>query len=166
MSHTQPYLNDTIRAGYSKLSTKRKNSAYIICSVAIIMGAIGSLAMIAGFFSNGGLSPQNDERAARTSILSDSLDTGEVRGKVISHNTLSPSGATVLAYESSGFYTSIEKNGGYPIKSTVSIDNTFNLDLPSGVYNLIVFYHDGTHDVVKNLIVEPNTTRTLLFDYY
>lgn len=165
MSHTQPYLNGTIRAGYSKLSTKRKNRAYIICSVAIIMGAIGSLAMIAGFLNNGGLSPQNDERAARTSILSNSLDTGEVRGKVISHNTLSPSGATVLAYESSGFYTSIEKNGGYPIKSTVSIDNTFNLDLPSGVYNLIVFYHDGTYDVVKNLVVEPNTTRTLLFDY-
>jgi hypothetical protein len=166
MSHTQPYLNDTIRAGYSKLSTKRKNRAYIICSVAIIMGAIGSLAMIAGFFNNGGLNPQNDERAARTSILSNSLDTGEVRGNVVSHNALSPTGATVLAYESSGFYTSIEKNGGYPIKATVSIDNTFSIDLPSGVYNLIVFYHDGTHDVVKNLIVEPNTTRTLLFDYY
>lgn len=105
MSHTQPYLNGTIRAGYFKLSTKRKNRAYIICSVAIIIGAIGSLAMIAGFLNNGGLSPQNDERAARTSILSNSLDTGEVRGKVISYNTLSPSGATVLAYESSGFYT-------------------------------------------------------------
>jgi hypothetical protein len=165
MSHTLPYLNGTIRAGYSKIGTKRKNRACIICSVAITMGAIGSLVMIAGFFNNGGLSPLNDERAARTSILSNSLDTGEVRGKVINHNSLSPSGATVLAYESSGFYKSIEKNGGPPIKSTVSIDNTFNLDLPFGVYNLVVFYHDGTHDVVKDLVVGPNTTRTLLFEY-
>lgn len=113
----------------------------------------------------GGLSPTNDERAARTSILSDPLDTGEVKGKVVSHNTLSLSGATVLAYKSAGFFTSFEKNGGYAIKSTISIDNTFNLDLPSGVYNLIIFYHDGTHDVIKNLAIWPNTTRTLLINY-
>ena len=165
MSQTLPYHDGTIRADYSNAKADRKKRVYIMCSVVIVVGAIGSLVMIAGVSNKGGLSPTYDERAARTSILSDPLDTGEVKGKVISHKTLSPSGATIIAYKSSGVSTSFEKNGGYTMKSKISIDNTFNLHLPSGVYNLIVFYHDGTHDVIKNLAVWPNTTRTLLVNY-
>ena len=78
--------------------------------------------MIAGFFNNGGISTLKDEWADNTSILSDPLGMGEVKGKVISHNTLSPIGATVLAYKTSGFSTLFEKNGGYTVKSTISID--------------------------------------------
>ena len=165
MSHTLPYHNGTNRADYSKTSAGRKKRVYIMCSVLIVIGAIGSLVIIAGFSNKGGLSPTYDEQAASTSISSDPLDTGEVKGKVISHKTLSSIGATIIAYKSSGFSTSFEKNNGHTIKSTISIDNTFNLDLPSGVYNLIVFYHDGTHDVIKNIAVWPNTTRTLLVNY-
>ena len=64
-----------------------------------------------------------------------------------------------------GFSTSLEKDSGYTAKSSISIDNTFNLDLPFGVYDLIVFYHDGTHDVIKNYAVWPNTSRTIDFNY-
>ena len=64
-----------------------------------------------------------------------------------------------------GFSASLEKDGGYTAKSSVSIDNTFNLNSPSGVCNLIVFYHDGTHDVNKNYAVWPNTSRTIDFNY-
>jgi hypothetical protein len=164
MSHTLPYHNDTVRPGYPKTSVNRKKRVYIMYFVVIVIGAIGSLGMAVGFFNYGGLSPTNDDQA-RTSILSDPLDMGELKGKVINHNTLSPGGATVLAYKSSGFSSSFKKNGEDTIKSRISIDNTFNLHLPSGVYNLIVFYHDGTHDVIKNLVIWPNTTRTLLINY-
>jgi hypothetical protein len=165
MSHTLPYQNGKVREGYSKTSINGKKRVYIMCSVVIVIGTIGSLGIVTGFFNYGGLSPTNDEWAARTSILSDPLDRGEVKGKVINHNTLFPSGATVLAYKSSGFSSSFEKNGENTVKSTISIDNTFNLDLPSGVYNLNVFYHDGTHDIIRNLAIWPNTTRTLLIYY-
>lgn len=94
--------------------------------------------------------------------LSDPRDTGEVKGKAIGHNSLSPSGATVLAYTSSGYSALSEKKGSYTMKSKISIDNTFNLSLPSGVYNLIVFYYDGTYDIIKNLSKWPNTSRALL----
>jgi hypothetical protein len=102
MSHTLPYHNGTIRADCFKTSVSRKKRVYIMCFVVIVIGAIGSLVMIPGFFNKGGLSPTHDERAARTSILSDPLDAGDVKGKVVSH---SPSGATVLAYKSAGFST-------------------------------------------------------------
>ncbi|MGH9978193.1 MAG: hypothetical protein ACRD8Z_20540, partial [Nitrososphaeraceae archaeon] len=157
MSHTLPYHYGRIRADYSKASADRKKRVYILCSIVIVVGAIGSLVIIAGFSNKGGLSPTYDEPAVRTSILSDPLDASVVKGKIISHKMLSPSGATIIAYKSSGFSTSFEKNGGDTVKSTISIDNTFNLDLPSGMYNLIVFYHDGTYDVIKNLAVWPNT---------
>jgi hypothetical protein len=167
MSHTFPYRNRIVGSeNYSKTKVSRRKRVYILCSVFIVIGIIGSLIMIAGFFNNGGISTLKDERADNnTSILSDPLRMGEVKGKVISHNTLSPIGATVLAYKTSGFSTLFEKNGGYTVKSTISIDSTFNLDLPSGVYNLVIFYHDGTHDAIMNFEVWPNTTRTLLINY-
>jgi len=40
-----------------------------------------------GFFNNDGMSPANERHAVKTSILSDPLDTGEVKGKVISHRS-------------------------------------------------------------------------------
>jgi hypothetical protein len=165
MSQTFPYHDEKISVDDSKASTDRKKRVYILCTVVIVVGAIGSLVMIAGFYNKGGLSPTYDEPAARTSILSNPLDAGAVKGEITSHKALSPSGATIIAFKSSGFSTSFEKNGGDTIRSTISIDNTFKLDLPSGMYNLIVFYHDGTHDVIKNLAVWPNTTRTLVVNY-
>jgi hypothetical protein len=166
MSHKFPYRNGTVGSDYySKTKVSRKKRVYILCSVVIVIGIIGSLIMIAGFFNNGGISTLKDEWTDNTSILSDPLGMGEVKGKVISHNTLSPIGATILAYKTSGFSTLFEKNGGYTVKSTISIDSTFNLDLQSGVYNLVIFYHDGTHDAIKNFEVWPNTTRTLLINY-
>ena len=165
MSHAQPYQNGAIREDYSRINVSRKERVYISYSVVIVIGVIASIMILNGFFNNEGMSPANERGAAKTSILSDPLDTGEVKGRVISHNKLSPIGATVLAYKSFGFSASFEKNGGYTTKSTISIDGTFNLDVPSGVYNLIVFYNDGTHDVIKDFAVQPNTTRTLQFNY-
>ena len=42
----------------------RKKRVYIMCSVLIVIGAIGSLVIIAGFSNKGGLSPTYDEQAA------------------------------------------------------------------------------------------------------
>lgn len=132
MSQTLPYHDDKIRVDYSKDSADRKKRVYILCTVAIVLGIIGSLVMFAGFSNKGGLSNTYDEPAARTSILSNPLDAGVVKGEIISHKTLSPSGATIIAFKISGFPTSFEKNGGDTTRSTISIDNTFNLDLPIG----------------------------------
>ena len=165
MSHAQPYQNGTIREDYSRINVSRKERVYISYSVLIVIGVITSIMILNGFFNNEGMSPANERHPVKTSILSDPLYTGEVKGKVINHNKISPIGATVLAYKSFEFSASFEKNGGYTSKSTISIDGTFNLDLPSVVYNLIVFYNDGTHDVIKNFAVHPYTTRTLQINY-
>ena len=49
-----------------------------MCSVVIVIGTIGALGIVIGFFNYWGLNPTNDERAARASILSNPLDMGEV----------------------------------------------------------------------------------------
>ena len=98
MSHTFPYRNRIAGSEYySKTKVSRKKRVYILCSVVIVIGTIGSLIMIAGFFNNGGISTLKDEWADNTSILSDPLGMGEVKGKVISHNTLSPIGVYGLS---------------------------------------------------------------------
>lgn len=100
MIHAQPYQNGAIREDYSRINVSRKERVYISYSVVIVIGVIASIMILNGFFNNEGMSPANERGAAKTSILSDPLDTGQVKGKVISHNKLSPIGATVLAYKS------------------------------------------------------------------
>lgn len=156
--------SDTATVWYSKIGIGRTTPSHTSRVAFVVIGAITSIIVLAGFVVSGIMMPNDDKRSTALT-LSESLDMGEVEGKVISHNGYSAIGATVMAYKSTGFSTSLEKDGGYTAKSSVSIDNTFNLDLPSGVYDLIVFYHDGTHDVIKNYAVWSNTSRTIDFNY-
>lgn len=156
--------SDTATIWYSKIRIGRTTRNHTSRTAFVVNGAITSIIVLAGFVVSG-IMMSNDDKRDTAPTLSESLDMGEVEGKVISHNGYSAIGATVVAYKSTGFSTSLEKDSGYTAKSSVSINNTFNLDLPSGVYDLIVFYHDGTHDVIKNYAVWPNTSRTIDFNY-
>jgi hypothetical protein len=156
--------SDTATIWYSKIGVGRTTRSHTSRTAFVVIGVITSIIILAGFVVSG-IMMSNDDKRGTATTLSESLDMGEVEGKVISHNGQSAIGATVVAYKSTGFSTSLEKDGGYTAKSSVSIGNTFNLDLPSGVYDLIVFYHDGTHDVIKKYAVWPNTSRTIDFNY-
>jgi hypothetical protein len=156
--------SDTATIWYSKIGICRTTLIHTSSTAFVVIGVITSIIILAGLVVSG-IMMSNDDKRGTAPTLSESLDMGEVEGKVISHNGHSAIGATVMAYKSTGLSTSLEKAGGYTAKSSVSFDNTFNLDLPSGVYDLIVFYHDGTHDVIKNYAVWPNTSRTIDFNY-
>jgi len=87
MSHAQPYQNGTIKEDYSRINVSRKERVYLSYSVLIVISVIASIMILNGFFNNEGMSPANERHPVKTSILSDPLDTGEVKGKVISHRS-------------------------------------------------------------------------------
>ena len=122
---------DTATIWGSKIGIGRTTRSHTSRARFGVIGAITSIIVLAGFVVSGIMMP-NDNKRDTAPTLSESLDMGEVEGKVISHNGHSAIGATVVAYKLRIFYF-IEKDGGYIAKSSVSIDNTFNLNLPSGV---------------------------------
>jgi hypothetical protein len=152
----------TATARYSGVSDNRTTNSHAYRQVIIVIGVVLAIITLTGFIISGGLVPTNNEKAAK-SILIEPLNLGEVKGRVISHNGLSAIGATVVAYQKIGFSTSAEEEGGYT--ASISPDSTFSFNLPSGVYDLIVFYHDGRHDVVKNYAIWPNTSSSFDFNY-
>jgi hypothetical protein len=154
----------TATVRYSGVSDNRTTNSHAYRPVIIVIGVILAITTLTGFIMSGGLVPTNNEKAAK-SILIEPLNLGEVKGRVISHNGLSAIGATVVAYQKIGFSTSTEEEGGYTAKSSISTDSTFSFNLPSGVYDLIVFYYDGRHDVVKNYAIWPNTSSSFDFNY-
>ena len=77
--------NGTFRVDHTKTNLMGKKRTYVLCSVVVAIGLIVSLLMIVGVTFEGRLNPASDKQPT-TSY--DPRDMGEVKGKVISHNTL------------------------------------------------------------------------------
>jgi hypothetical protein len=155
---------DKVTARYSAVSDNRTTKSHAFRPVIIVIGIVLAIITLTGFIMSGGMMPTNNDKAAK-SIITEPLDAGEVKGRVITHNGLSAIGATVVAYHEIGFPTTATEEGGYKAKAGISTDGTFSFNLPSGVYDFIVFYHDGRHDVVKNYAIWPNTSSSFDFNY-
>ena len=90
--------SDTATVWYSKIGIGRTTRNHTSRTAFVIIGAITSIIVFAGFVVSGIMMP-NDDKRGTAPTLSESLDMGEVEGKVISHNGHSAIGATVVAYK-------------------------------------------------------------------
>ena len=157
---------------YSAVDDNRITNSHEFLLVIIVIGVGLIIITLIGFIMSGGMAPINNDKAPKSLVI-EPLDLGEINGRVVSHNGLSANNATVAAHQKVGFYTSVEKafiiselkRDGYTAKSSISTDGTFSFNLPSGVYDLMVFYHDGKLDLVKDYFIWPNERSSIDFNH-
>ena len=134
----------------------KKNNNYRLL-IYTLVGVIGAIAL-AGFIVSGGLLPNVNKNAAVQSSSSSSLTSvsGAIHGYVGGPAGLPAIGATVVA---------AEQRTGYTVNSIISLDGKYFFNLPSGKYNVMVAYPDGTHRTVNNFEVQSGSAHNLDFKY-
>jgi len=128
--------------------------------VALILTGIVGLAVIvalAGFALPGGFLPDilrgpsldihnqyelsSPQSTTHTSAIP-SYDFGSIEGIVLGSTGMPETGASVTAQKNIGFVNSVVQEGGHIANTYVSVDGTYSLKAPSGVYKITVVFSD------------------------
>lgn len=115
-----------------------------------------------------GLTPATEATkttSSSSSFITAAADMGEVNGLVISQTGLPAKGALIVAYKQMGLIDSVEKSGGYSVKSLTTSSGHYSFELPSGVYKFTVSYPDGETQVLPNYAVWPSSVLEHNFEY-
>jgi hypothetical protein len=114
-----------------------------------------------------GLNPATEatKTTSSSSFITAATDMGEVNGLVISQTGLPAKGALIVAYKQMGLIDSVEKSGGYSVKSLTTSSGHYSFELPSGVYKFTVSYPDGETQVIPNYAVWPSSVLEHNFEY-
>jgi hypothetical protein len=113
-----------------------------------------------------GLNPATEAtKTTSSSSITAAADMGEVNGLVISQTGLPAKGALIVAYKQMGLIDSVEKSGGYSVKSLTTSSGHYSFELPSGVYKFTVSYPDGETQVLPNYAVWPSSVLEHNFEY-
>jgi carboxypeptidase family protein len=106
------------------------------------------------------------ETITATSSPTTAADMAVVNGLVTSQTGLPVKGASVVAYKQMGLIYSVEKSGGYSVKSFTPSSGHYSFDgLPSGIYKFTVTYPDGKTQVLPNYAVWPGSVSEHSFQY-
>jgi Carboxypeptidase regulatory-like domain len=132
----------------------KKNNDYRLL-IYMLVGVIGAIALV-GFIVSGGLLPNVNKNTAVQSSSSLTSVSGAIHGYVGGPAGLPAIGATVVA---------AEQRTGYTVNSIISLDGKYFFNLPSGKYNVMVAYPDGTHKTVNNFEVQSGSAHNLDFKY-
>ena len=93
-------------------------------------------------------------------VLLPSFDFGTLEGKVLGPTELPAIGASVTAQEELGVINSVVKEGGYTTNSFLTVDGSFSIKIPSGVYQI----PDGTNQIIENYAVWPSSESSFNFE--
>ncbi|MGB7662775.1 MAG: hypothetical protein WBL67_08575 [Nitrososphaeraceae archaeon] len=69
-------------------------------------------------------------------------------------------GASVTAQKELGIINSVVKEGGYTTNSFLTVDGSFSIKIPSGVYQI----PDGTNQIIENYAVWPSSESSFNFE--
>ena len=92
-------------------------------------------------------------------VLLPSFDFGTLEGKVLGPTELPAIGASVTAQKELGIINSVVKEGGYTTNSFLTVDGSFSIKIPSGVYQI----PDGTNQIIENYAVWPSSSSSYVF---
>ena len=97
-----------------------------------------------------------------STILKQTSDYGTVDGMVSGQSAAAANGGgSITIYKVAGLVDSLEKSAGYTKTSVISPAGHFMFKLPSGVYRIIVVYHDGKAQIIENYAVWPGSHTSL-----
>jgi hypothetical protein len=148
-------------------------------SVLTAVVALTIVVALIGFFVSGGYLPNFNSGLSlittglETSELSTSLtsvhvppsDIGIMDGKVLGPTGLPAIGASVIAHKELGVINSAVKEGGFTANSFVTVDGTYSLKMPSGIYRITVAFPDGSNQIIENYAIWPSSSSSYDFKY-
>lgn len=166
------------------LETVRRpsDSKYIVDPrkyVALILTGIVGLSVLvalAGFVLPGGFLPDilrgpsldiqyelsSPPSTTHTSAIP-SYDFGTIEGRALGSTGMPETGASVTAQKNLGVVGSVVQKGGHIANTYVSVDGTYTLKAPSGVYKITVVFSDGTSQTIENYAVWPSSSSSYDF---